>query len=110
MAKGGKRPGAGRKAKPKLPFAAKAQAASVLNKLGGHHGDKKLPSEDDLWLSLVLGQDLRVRMDALKYLTDRRDGKAVQNINHLHDKPIEVNHTFSIADKLREARERATKR
>lgn len=110
MGRGGKRAGAGRKAKPKTSFAPKAQSVEVLGKLGGEHQGKKLPTENDLWLTLLVAQDLRIRLDALRYLTDRRDGRAVQTVNHLHDKPIEHNITFSIAEKLREARERATKR
>lgn len=102
MAHGGKRPNAGRKAKAKadLPTVNKTVAAEILAKA----------DEVEAWLELLNAPDLRLRFDVRKYLTDKRDGKAVQTINHLHDKPIEVNHTFSIAEKLREARERATKR
>ena len=66
--------------------------------------------EEETWLALLQHPDARLRFDVLKYLTDKRDGKAVQTINHLHDKPIEVNHTFSIAEELRLARERAGRR
>jgi hypothetical protein len=88
MAKGGKRSGAGRKAKPKLPFAAKAQAARVLDHLGTeyeggvHLTKQKLASEDELWLTLLTAQDLRIRLDALKYLVDRREGKPWQTFKH----------------------------
>src|SRR5690348_7197250 len=80
MAKGGARPGAGRPPKRKIPFAPKSQAVSVLNKLGSEFHDQKLPTEDELWLSMLIAKDLRIRLDALKYLTDRRDGKPAQNV------------------------------
>lgn len=82
MPRGGKRPGAGRKKKPELPFAAKQESASVLAKLGTKYRGKVLPSEDELWLMLLVAQDLRIRLDSLKYLTDRRDGKPAQPNTH----------------------------
>ena len=47
-------------------------------------GSKKkltLPSEQELWLEALLAKDIRVRLDALKYLTDRRDGKPPQHLD-----------------------------
>lgn len=106
MAKGGARPGAGRKPKPKLPFAAKVQAETVLGKLGGRHNGKKLPTEDELWLTMLLGTDLRIRLDALKYLTNRRDGEPIHTVNHLHDEPIQVDVKVSLAETIQKARKR----
>lgn len=80
MAKGGKREGAGRPPKARLPFASKAKAESVLGKLGTTYEGKRLPTEDQLWLGLIACPDLRLRFDVMKYLTDRRDGKPVQPI------------------------------
>jgi hypothetical protein len=48
----------------------------------------------------------RLEFDVLKYLTDRRDGKAVQTVNHLHDKPIEMNVNVSMAEIVRGVRKR----
>jgi hypothetical protein len=42
----------------------------------------------------------------LRYLEDRAFGRPMDTVNHLHNKPIEVNHTFSISDRIRRARER----
>lgn len=42
----------------------------------------------------------------LRYLEDRAYGRPMDTVNHLHNKPIEVNHTFSISDRIRRARER----
>jgi len=42
----------------------------------------------------------------LRYLEDRAYGRPMDTVNHLHNKPIEVNHTFSISDRIKRARER----
>jgi hypothetical protein len=59
------------------------------------------------WRALIVESlDSRLEFDVLKYLTDRRDGKAVQTVNHLHDKAIEMNVTVSMAEIVRKVRER----
>ena len=58
------------------------------------------------WDELLNSSDQRVRFDALRYLTDRRDGRAVQTVNHVHDKPIEMNVTVSLAEAIQKARKR----
>jgi hypothetical protein len=62
------------------------------------------------WWAVLTAPDARLRFDALKYLTDRRDGKAVQTVNHLHDKPIEMNVNFSLAAEIQKARQRVGKK
>lgn len=47
--------------------------------------------------------DLR---QALEYLDDRDMGRCVDTVNHLHDKPLEVNMNVSIAEVIRQVRER----
>lgn len=90
MAKGGSRPGAGRKPKPKVVSITKARSATVLGVLGteiqvtlsdGSTRTERLPTEDEIWLQMLRAPDLRIRLDAIKYLTDRRDGKPPQHIN-----------------------------
>lgn len=106
MAKGGKREGAGRKAKPKEPSVVdKGMAAKLIAAL---HQDPKIgePLEIQGWRILWYAQDLRVRLDTRKYLYDKRDGKAVHTVNHLHDKPIEMNVTLSLAETIQKARKR----
>ena len=77
MAKGGKREGAGRKPKPKIVLTAtKGIATEVFLRLDG----KKNPTEVQLWLTLLADSDKRLRLDTLKYLTDRRDGKPAQGV------------------------------
>src|SRR5690349_8768778 len=51
--------------------------------------------EDCHWWTLLHYQDLRLQFDARKYLTDKRDGQPMRNVNHIHDKPIEMNVTQS---------------
>lgn len=43
----------------------------------------------------------------LRYLEDRAYGRPMDTVNHLHNKPIEVNHTFSLSERIKRARERA---
>ena len=67
MNRGGARLGAGRKPKPMLVLR-KAQAEQILGTV----------DEFELWRELLSCDDYRIRLDTLKYLTDRRDGKAPQ--------------------------------
>ena len=90
MGRGGHRPGAGCKRKLKQPYATKVQASSVLSRLGKDYRgfaapawmEKRLPTEDDLWLSLVLSEDQRIRLEALKYLKNRAEGEPSHQDNH----------------------------
>lgn len=97
MPKGGTRKGAGRKPKPKLPFVPKKDASSVLELLGTKHNDKQLPTEADLWLSMLLSHDEGTRFRALSYLTDRRDGKAMQQVKLDSEVSGTVTHEFDFS-------------
>ena len=44
----------------------------------------------------------------LRYLEDRAYGRPVDTVNHLHDKPIELNMKVSYIDVIERARKRAT--
>lgn len=106
MPRGGKRPNAGRKrVTPELPEANKAIATIALASppQSGKFGWK---GEIETWRELLGSTDGRLQFDVLKYLTDKRDGKAVQNLNHIHDKPIEMNVSLSMAELIREVRQR----
>ncbi len=110
VGKGGARPGAGRKPKPKVESVIDRSAAAKLLVLLNTDAKPNEPAEVMGWRELWNAQDLRVRLDTRKYLYDKRDGKAVHTVNHLHDKPIEVTHTFKLSDEIREARERALRK
>jgi hypothetical protein len=93
MGRGGKRAGAGRKPKPNIAMVAdKDTAARVL----ALPADEKTgwPGEEKRWLELLNATDERLRFDVQKYLTDRRDGKPVQALQHVTDKPVNVNVTI----------------
>jgi hypothetical protein len=82
MARGGKREGAGRKPGVALPpVADKTCAGRLLDSL-----NRKEASDDSYevqqWRLLSEAQDLRIRLDARKFLYDKRDGKATQPIDH----------------------------
>lgn len=103
--RGGARPGAGRKAKPKTPDVADKSAAAklidALNKPASPdepYEIKKFRAIDDA--GAQESKDLR------KWLYDKRDGKPVQTVNHLHDKPIEMNVNVSLAEAVQKARKR----
>lgn len=108
MAHGGARPGAGAPKKDKPPVLADKGAAArlieVIGKPKPH--EPKCPCEICRWWELANAQDLRVRLDTMKYLYDKRDGKAVQTVNHVHDKPIDMNVSLSMADVVRQVRQR----
>lgn len=107
MPRGGRRPGAGRKRQ--RPDAGPAPDRSLAARVLALPPDAKPTDPRELgWHELLWTQDLRVRLDTRKYLTDRELGKAVQNINHIHDKPVELNVRFSLAEELEKARLRAT--
>lgn len=69
MANGGRRPGAGRKPKPKLPKTDRNIARAVLDAI-----DKTDRPVLKRWLELVDSQPL----ETLRYLTDRDEGRAIQ--------------------------------
>lgn len=43
----------------------------------------------------------------LRYLEDRAYGRPVDTVNHLHDKPIEMNLTVTLSEEIQKARKRA---
>lgn len=52
----------------------------------------------------------RTALDVRKYLYDKAGHQAVKIINHVHDKPIEHNHTHTISERFRIAMEKAEQR
>jgi hypothetical protein len=110
--KGGARPGAGRKPKAKIPdFVTRDIAKQVLALTQKPiHGTKADPCRCEIckWYTLLHdSKDARLEFDVLKYLSDRAYGKAVQNVNHIHDKPIEHNVTITLTEAIQKARKRA---
>lgn len=77
---------------------------------------------ESLWLKLIEMERKRLGLDAgetaknvsimplvnlLKYLECRAYGNPTDTVNHLHDKPIDLNVTFSLAERIQKARQRA---
>jgi hypothetical protein len=67
MTHGGKRAGAGRKPGARA-LVMQAKADGILATV----------NEEKIWQRLLRSRNDRIVLDSLKYLTDRRDGKAVQ--------------------------------
>lgn len=94
MAKGGKRPGAGRPPKVALPDSKPGPVSpqdrdcakrllEALNRPAKLAADKDGDADSyeiQQWRMLAEAQDLRIRLDVRKYLYDKRDGKAAQPI------------------------------
>lgn len=74
MPRGGARPGAGRKPKPKIGHGSAARLIEALNRPASPDESEELKG----WRLLWEAADLRIRLDVRKYLYDKRDGSAMQ--------------------------------
>lgn len=85
MPRGGKRPGAGAKPKPKLPIpdVNKGMALRILKQI---EEEKKVV----VLLTESFTNDRRLFWEVLKELQHQARGKPVSTVNHVHDKPIEL--------------------
>jgi hypothetical protein len=63
----------------------------------------KVQSAEDYALHLLA---TTAGYDQFNKLLDRKLGKAVQTVNHVHDKPIDLNVNVSIAEIVRQVRQR----
>lgn len=106
MARGGARPGAGRK-KQERPV-----DGNLARKIKA-----KIRAEEK-WLLVVkistekaekTGNTADLR-NALEYLDNRDLGTCVDTVNHLHDKPIDMNVTLSLGEGMRLAMQKADER
>ena len=104
MPRGGKREGAGRK-KQERPV-----DGNVARKI------KARIKAEEKWVRLCeiatekaeeTGNTADLR-NALEYLDNRDLGTCVDTVNHMHDKPLEVNMRVSYIDVIERARKRAT--
>lgn len=112
MARGGKREGAGRrKLKPENHGAPKKnEAREIIDSLGKPNGHKR---NCTCWKCLWKRDGERsdsIGLHARKYLWDREGGKPVDTVNHVHDKPIELNATLTLGEGMRRAMEKAEER
>ena len=107
MARGGKRtPGEGKKLG--RPKSQRPVDGNVARKI------KARVKAEELWVFLVATASKKARetgntadlRNALEYLDNRDWGNTVDNVNHMHDKPMEIHHTFTISERIKRARER----
>lgn len=88
MARGGARHGAGRKPRLKASLVDQGAAARILKQI----------DEEAKWLALLIAKDERLQFDALRYLTNRRDGMPNQPHTGPDGGPIEVAHTIKFGN------------
>ena len=110
MPRGGARPGAGRRKLERPPNVADKNAAARLIDALNSQPKKDEPEEIAGWRGLWDSATAAIRLDTRKYLYDKRDGKAVHTVNHLHDKPIEMHHTLSLGEGMKLAMKKAEER
>ena len=83
------------------------QLIEALNALPPKNGDTiEVAGWRRFWDSMNQAVALEVR----KWLYDKADGKAVQTVNHVHDKPLEHNVNHTISDRFRIAMQKAEDR
>jgi len=104
MPRGGKRAGAGRKKRPVDGNVARRIKAKV--------------KAEELWVEAVTIAAEKARrtgnagdlVRSLAYLDDRDLGRPVDTVNHLHDKPLDVNMTLSLGEGMKLAMQKAEER
>jgi hypothetical protein len=129
--KGGARPGAGRK-KLERPPVPDLDGRSTVGRVIAQRVLDQVKAED-LYRSMVQLEVERLGLNAppipekaiagpytrwhgnvsiipltnlLRYLDDRAYGRPMDTVNHLHDKPLEVNMNVSLAEAIQKARKR----
>lgn len=119
MPRGGKRDGAGRKPKDELAGEKLPALPTDKDEIGELIRTLEADPKDDEatanlraagWRRFWDHRDSKVALQTRIFLYDHWRGKARHTVNHLHDKPIEVNHTLSISAELEAAFARAKKR
>lgn len=106
MPRGGKRPNSGPKRKilPEIPVDTRKSA--VLLEALNRPKQENDSYEVQQWRRLTEARDINVRGLYRWRLFEHSEGRSIQTVNHLHDKPIEVNHTFNLAEVIAKGRSR----
>jgi hypothetical protein len=97
-----------KKLKPESVAGDKNFATRVLARIGkpgwkDYVDLQKVESDEDYALHLLVTTSGH---DQFNKLLDRKYGKPVQTVNHVHDKPIDVNVNISMAEIVRKVRQR----
>jgi hypothetical protein len=111
-ARGGSRPGAGRRKTEVTPVTGidgrtvngQEHAQWLIDRLHAPFDPKKESVELAGWRRLWDSLDKRIALECRRYLYDRAKGKATVTVNHLHDKPIELNVNHSMSEIVRKVR------
>ena len=99
-----------KKLKPEVTVTGDKNFASrVLDRIGKpgwlkYVDIKEVQSDEDFALHLVASE--KWYAEQFNKLLDRKFGKPVQTVNHVHDKPIDLNVNVSIAEIVRKVRPR----
>lgn len=108
MPRGGARPGAGAKRKLIPPTGAESPAAQRRSKAIYEAlvrpADKKDSFEIKKWREIIDREPAY-----LWKMFEHAEGRAVHTVNHLHDKPIEINMNVNLAERIAAARRRIQK-
>ena len=105
MPRGGARPGCGAKRKIKQPTGAESAQAQSRSKLIYEAlvrpADPKDSPEIQKWREIVNHEPAY-----LWKMFEHSEGRAIHTVNHLHDKPIEMNVNLNLAERIASARKK----
>ena len=104
MPRGGARPGCGAKKKLKPPGSESAAAQRRSKAIYDAHvrpADPKDSLEIQIWRGIVAHEPAY-----LWKMFEHGEGRAVHTVNHLHDKPIEMNVNLNLAERIASARKK----
>ena len=120
MPRGGKREGAGRRKEVKPqevsgPLAAKRNLCQeVIDALNDPNFKHCPPDSKTKCLKCLIVEDCRELGSnghaQRRWVTEMAQGKAVHHVNHMHDKPLEVNATLTLGEGMKLAMQKAEER
>jgi len=113
--RGGARPGAGRRKTRLIPMPIDGRSTSGQRKAQEIIDALNRPAKDSdsyeiKQFRLIDDAGVRESLDLRRWLYDKVSGKAMQTVNHLHDKPIEHNVTLTLSERFRVAMQKAEQR
>ena len=115
--RGGPRPGAGRRRRAApvefidgRTVSGQQHAQWLIDRLNAEFDPKKETLELAGWRRLWDSLDKRIALECRRYLYDKARGKATITVNHLHDKPQELNVNLNLSERFRLAMQKAEER
>lgn len=107
--RGGARAGAGRKKKPQVPTSAVSAAEQRRSKMI-YAALTREPSDKDSFEIKKWREIVNADPSYLWKMFEHSEGRAVHTVNHLHDKPIDLNVNLKLSERYRIAMAKAEKR